>query len=73
MSDSGVGIPADQLDRVFEHFHQVGDDRLQSGLGLGRAILRQLARVMRGDILAESEVGRGSRLTVRVRDCEYVT
>lgn len=73
MSDSGVGIPANQLDRVFEHFHQVGDDRLQSGLGLGRAIPRQLARVMRGDILVESEVGRGLRLTVRLPDSEDVT
>ena len=74
--DSGVGIPADQLDRVFDHFHQVGDDSLQGGqggLGLGLAISRQLARMMRGDIFVESEVGRGSRFTVRLPTAEYVT
>jgi PAS domain S-box-containing protein len=76
VSDSGVGIPADQLDRVFEHFHQIGDDNLQSGqggLGLGLAISRQLARMMRGDIIVESEVGRGSCFTVRLPTAEYVT
>ena len=76
VSDSGVGIPADQLDRVFEHFHQVGDDGLrggQGGLGLGLDISRQLARMMRCDISVESEVGRGSRFTVRLPTAEYVT
>ena len=76
VSDSGVGIPADQLDRVFEHFHQIGENNLQSGqggLGLGLAISRQLARMMRGDIVVESEVGRGSRFTARLPTAEYVT
>jgi PAS domain S-box-containing protein len=69
VSDTGIGIPHDQLDYVFERFHQVSDGGPQiggGGLGLGLAISRQLARLMRGDILVESEVGRGSRFTLRL-------
>ena len=74
--DNGVGIPPDQVDLVFEHFHQVGDESLhtgQGGLGLGLAISRQLARMMRGDIFVASEVGRGSRFTVRLPTAEHVS
>jgi PAS domain S-box-containing protein len=71
--DSGVGIPTEQLDLVFEHFHQVDPGSLQAGhggLGLGLAISRQLARMMHGDIFVESDVGRGSRFTVRLPSAE---
>jgi PAS domain S-box-containing protein len=67
--DDGRGIPSDQLELVFEHFHQVDGDSLQAGdggLGLGLPISRQLARIMGGDVLVESEAGRGSRFTVRL-------
>lgn len=67
--DTGVGIPTDQFDLIFEHFHQVQGDSLSAshgGLGLGLAISRQLARMMHGDIFVESDVGHGSRFTVRL-------
>jgi signal transduction histidine kinase len=62
VSDSGVGIPADRLDAVFEPFVQVdrGLTSRQEGTGLGLSISRDLARHMGGDLTAESTIGEGS-------------
>ncbi|MFL5576830.1 MAG: PAS domain-containing protein [Gemmatimonadaceae bacterium] len=62
VTDTGVGIPAERLEHVFEPFVQV-DARLasrQEGVGLGLAISRDLARGMGGDLTVESELGVGS-------------
>ncbi|HLI11119.1 MAG TPA: PAS domain-containing sensor histidine kinase [Alphaproteobacteria bacterium] len=75
VSDTGIGIPPDQLDLVFDHFHQVQESSLQAsegGLGLGLAISRQLARMMGGDIRVESELGRGSRFTLTLPSREHL-
>jgi signal transduction histidine kinase len=64
--DSGIGIPADQLERIFEPFVRV-DQRLTrttEGVGLGLAISRDLARGMGGELGAESVVGTGSTFTL---------
>jgi signal transduction histidine kinase len=60
--DTGIGIPADQLERIFEPFVQVRADltRTAEGTGLGLAISRDLARGMAGDLTAESTLGEGS-------------
>ena len=60
--DSGIGIPPEMLERIFEAFVQVDGTQTRSseGTGLGLAISRDLARGMGGDLRAESEVGRGS-------------
>jgi signal transduction histidine kinase len=66
VTDTGRGIAADALDRVFEPFVQV-DTRLtrtEEGMGLGLAISRDLARGMGGDLTAESAPGVGSVFTV---------
>ena len=66
VSDTGRGIAAEQLARVFEPFVQV-DARLtrtQEGVGLGLAISRDLARGMGGDLSAESTLGQGSVFTL---------
>ena len=66
VSDTGRGIAADQLGRVFEPFVQI-DARLtrtQEGVGLGLAISRDLARGMGGDLTAESTPGQGSTFTL---------
>ena len=64
--DTGVGIPAHLLDSVFEPFVQVGRSLTETreGTGLGLAISRDLARAMRGDIVAESKVNVGSVFTL---------
>ena len=61
--DTGIGIPADKLDSIFDPFTQLDlhhDKR--EGVGLGLAISRKLARLMGGDIVAASEMGIGSVL-----------
>jgi signal transduction histidine kinase len=64
--DTGRGIPADQLGRVFDPFVQVGRSLAtpDSGTGLGLAISRDLARGMGGELTAESTPGAGSTFTV---------
>ena len=67
--DTGIGIPINQHDRIFESFHQVSSDLLNSpteGTGLGLTISRQLAQRMGGDITVDSKPGRGTRFTVRL-------
>ncbi len=67
VADTGRGIPAELLGRIFEPFVQVNRDvdaRKHKGVGLGLAISRELARAMRGDITVESVVGEGSTFTV---------
>ncbi|HEU4643425.1 MAG TPA: ATP-binding protein [Gemmatimonadaceae bacterium] len=60
--DAGIGIPADQLERIFEPFVQVEGSRTRGrgGTGLGLTITRRLARLMGGDITVESTLGQGS-------------
>ena len=59
--DTGIGIDAARLDRIFEPFEQVGDPRRKfGGTGLGLSISRQLVHAMGSDISVASEAGRGS-------------
>jgi signal transduction histidine kinase len=69
ITDTGVGIPADKLDAVFEPFVQVRSDytRQVEGTGLGLAISRDLARGMGGDLRATSELGVGSTFELVLR------
>ncbi|MCZ2825699.1 MULTISPECIES: hybrid sensor histidine kinase/response regulator [unclassified Modestobacter] len=69
VSDTGIGIPADQRHRLFRSFSQVDTSTTRSygGTGLGLAISQRIARAMDGDIDVTSEPRRGSTFTVRVR------
>ena len=66
--DTGIGIPADQLDSIFESFRpgESGLARAYPGLGLGLALAQKLAKVMGGQILVESQPGVGSTFTLEV-------
>jgi signal transduction histidine kinase len=69
ITDTGVGIPADKLEAVFEPFVQVRSEytRQVEGTGLGLAISRDLARGMGGDLRATSELGKGSTFELVLR------
>lgn len=68
ISDTGIGMSADQLDKVFAEFTQAEGDTTAKfgGTGLGLSITKQLVEMMNGSISVESEVGKGSTFRLRV-------
>jgi len=69
VSDTGIGIPDDRLDDIFEPFTQVDGSltRKYQGTGIGLGIVRQLAQLMGGSVCVESELGQGATFHVTVR------
>jgi PAS domain S-box-containing protein len=66
--DTGIGIPTDQLDKIFDEYSQVkssGSSKF-AGTGLGLDISRKLARMMGGDIIVTSKYGKGSIFTIKL-------
>ena len=68
VSDTGIGMTAEQQAKLFEEFIQADASTAQrfGGTGLGLAIARKLARTMGGDVIVTSERGKGSVFTVRL-------
>lgn len=64
VTDSGCGIPASEIDRIFDRFYQVDQSRAAQGSGLGLSICKWIVEAHGGTIRVESEVGKGSRIIV---------
>ena len=68
VTDTGRGIPADDLPRIFEEFQQVKaqNGASEEGTGLGLSIAKKSVELLGGTIVAESEVGRGTTFTMKI-------
>lgn len=66
IEDEGPGIPPEQLDRVFKRFESRSQGSSHRGAGLGLSIVKSLVELHGGDMTLDSEVGRGTRVTVRL-------
>ncbi|MGB8192693.1 MAG: ATP-binding protein, partial [Chitinophagaceae bacterium] len=68
VSDTGAGIPEDQLDKIFERFHRVENTtgRSQEGTGIGLAMVKELVKLHHGNISVKSKHGEGSTFTVSI-------
>jgi response regulator RpfG family c-di-GMP phosphodiesterase/signal transduction histidine kinase len=72
VEDTGIGIPANMLESIFDRFSQVdgSKSRAQEGTGIGLALAREIVSVHKGLIHAESELGKGSRFVVELHKGE---
>lgn len=67
IEDSGVGIPEDKLERIFDEYYQIGPHgTLRLGVGLGLAIVREVSRLLGYSVAVASTVGKGTCVSVRI-------
>jgi two-component system sensor histidine kinase SenX3 len=66
VSDDGIGIPAEEQERIFERFYRVDRARRTGGTGLGLAIVRHVAQAHGGDVSVESSEGQGSTFRLKL-------
>lgn len=66
--DQGIGIPPDQIERVFEEFYRVDHEAVSQadGVGLGLSLVVRLARALKSDVRLDSVVGKGTRCSLRI-------
>ena len=67
VEDNGIGIPKEDLPRIFERFYRVDKARKSGGTGLGLAIVKHIVKCFNGDIEIKSELGVGSKFTVKIK------
>ena len=65
--DDGIGIPKNDIPRIFERFYRVDKSRSTRGTGLGLAIVKHIVKLFNGDINIESTEGVGSTFTVKIK------
>ncbi|MAE63512.1 MAG: hypothetical protein CMJ18_04510 [Phycisphaeraceae bacterium] len=66
VEDTGRGIPQDEIHRIFDKFHQVGNRHVKGGTGLGLALCRELASLLGGALRVRSVEGQGSTFTLSI-------
>ena len=68
VSDNGIGIPAAEIERIFERFYRVdyARSRANGGTGLGLAIVKHIAAIHGGEVSVWSQVGQGSTFTIKI-------
>jgi signal transduction histidine kinase len=64
VTDTGIGIAADQREHIFEKFYKV--DSFKRGLGLGLPMARRIARMIRGDLLLDDNYTEGTRFILKI-------
>ncbi len=67
VQDNGIGIPKEDLPRIFERFYRVDKARKSGGTGLGLAIVKHIVKSFNGDIKIESKLGVGSKFIVKIK------
>lgn len=67
VKDNGMGIPKNDIPRIFERFYRVDKSRSTRGTGLGLAIVKHIVKLFNGEISVKSKVGRGSTFTVKIK------
>ena len=67
VKDNGIGIPKEDLPRIFERFYRVDKSRSTRGTGLGLAIVKHIVKLFNGEISVKSKVGIGSTFTVKIK------
>ena len=68
VEDNGIGIPKEDIPRIFERFYRVDKSRKSGGTGLGLAIVKHIVKIFNGEINIESELNKGSIFTVTIRN-----
>ena len=68
ISDTGIGIPAEKLDRIFDRFYQIDDSnqRTYGGSGIGLALVKELVDLHKWDISVTSEINKGTQFSLRI-------
>ncbi len=69
VTDNGIGIPAEEKQKIFEPFHRLHSAQEYEGSGIGLAIVQKAVERMGGRVGIESEVGQGSRIWVELKGC----
>ncbi|GAB6169980.1 ATP-binding protein [Clostridium carnis] len=72
VEDNGIGIPKEDLPRIFERFYRVDKSRVKGGTGLGLAIVKHIVKIFNGDIYVKSTLGEGTKFIVKIKRLQII-
>jgi signal transduction histidine kinase len=73
IEDKGVGIPADEIENIFQPFYRVDDYRMEAGFGLGLSMAQRIIKLHKGNISVKSLVGEGTTFTITLPSATNIT